>query len=55
MAFVRDVSGGLWLMVIGLFVTGSAAAERRWTERFTALRGVQVTEVMTSPVVAGPD
>lgn len=55
LAFVRGVSGGLWLMVIGLFVAVTAAAERRWAELFTALRGVRVAEAMTSPVVTGPD
>ncbi|MGI5144330.1 site-2 protease family protein [Streptomyces sp. CA-106110] len=54
-AFFRGVSGGLWLVVIGLFVTSTAAAERRWAQLFTALRGVRVTEAMTSPVIAGPD
>ncbi|MFF0041661.1 site-2 protease family protein [Streptomyces mirabilis] len=55
LAFVRGVSGGLWLVVIGLFVAGTATAERRWAELVTALRGVRVAEAMTSPVVAGPD
>ncbi|MEU0822156.1 site-2 protease family protein [Streptomyces mirabilis] len=55
LAFVRGVSGGLWLVVIGVFVAVTAAAERRWAELFTALRGVRVAEAMTSPVVTGPD
>ncbi|MGW1895045.1 site-2 protease family protein [Streptomyces sp. NPDC002004] len=55
LAFVRGVSGGLWLVVVGLFVAVTAAAERRWAELRTALRGVSVTEAMTSPVVTGPD
>ncbi|MEU6323227.1 site-2 protease family protein [Streptomyces sp. NPDC047009] len=54
-AFARGVPGGLWLVVIGLFVTGTTAAERRWAQLSTALRGVRVTEAMTSPVIAGPD
>ncbi|MFF4229766.1 hypothetical protein [Streptomyces sp. NPDC001820] len=55
LAFVRGVSGGLWLMVIGLFVAVTVAAERRWAELFTALRGVRVAEEMTGPVVTVPD
>ncbi|MFE2611736.1 site-2 protease family protein [Streptomyces mirabilis] len=55
LAFVKGMAGGLWLMVIGLFVAGTAAAERRWAELFMARRGVRVAEAMSSPVVAGPD
>ncbi|MFJ9480072.1 site-2 protease family protein [Streptomyces mirabilis] len=55
LAFVRGVSGGLWLVVIGVFVAGTAAAERRLAELVMALRGVRVAQAMTSPVVAGPD
>jgi Zn-dependent protease len=55
LAFTRAVAGGLWLMVIGVFVAGGAAAERRWAELVTALRGVRVERAMTSPVVTGPD
>ncbi len=55
LAFVKGVPGGLWLTVIGLFVAGTAAAERRWAELVTALRGVRVRQAMTSPVVTGPD
>lgn len=55
LAFVRGVTSGLWLMVTGLFVAGTAAAERRIAGLLTDLRGVRVGEVMTSPVVTGPD
>ncbi|WP_406424710.1 site-2 protease family protein [Streptomyces sp. NBC_00873] len=55
LAFVRGVSGGLWLMVIGWFVALTAAAERRWAELRTVLRGVRVREAMTSPAATGPD
>jgi Zn-dependent protease len=55
LVFLRGVSGGLWLMLIGLFVGVTAAAERRWAELAVALRGVRVAEAMTSPVVTGPD
>ncbi|WP_416980885.1 site-2 protease family protein [Streptomyces sp. T028] len=55
LAFVRGASGGLWLMAVGLFVAVVAAAERRWAQLATALRGVRMAEAMTSPAVAGPD
>ncbi|MEV0494081.1 site-2 protease family protein [Streptomyces atratus] len=55
LAFVRGVPGGLWLMVIGWFVTVTAAAERRWAELRTALRDVRVREAMTSPAATGAD
>lgn len=55
LAFVRGVTSGLWLMVTGLFVAGTAAAERRIAGLLTDLRGVRVGEAMTSPVVTGPD
>ncbi|MER5918439.1 CBS domain-containing protein [Streptomyces sp. NPDC001982] len=55
LAFMRGITGGLWLMAIGLFVAGAAAAERRWAELVTALCGVRVGQAMTSLVVTGPD
>jgi CBS domain-containing protein len=55
LAFVRGVPGGLWLLVIGWFVALTAAAERRWAELRTVLRGVRVREAMTSPAATGPD
>ncbi|MEU1036235.1 CBS domain-containing protein [Streptomyces mirabilis] len=55
LAFVKGAAGGLWLMLIGLFVAVTAAAERRRAELGTALRGIRVAEVMTSPVATGPD
>ncbi|MER5795244.1 site-2 protease family protein [Streptomyces sp. NPDC001980] len=54
-AFVRGVSDGLWLMVIGVFVAVTAAAQRRWAQLSMAVRGVRVAQAMTSPVVTGPD
>ncbi|MGJ5748906.1 Zn-dependent protease [Streptomyces puniciscabiei] len=55
LAFLRGTTGGLWLMVVGMFVAAAAAAERRWAELVTALRGVRVSQAMTTPVVTGPD
>ncbi|MGW2424292.1 site-2 protease family protein [Streptomyces sp. NPDC001709] len=55
LAFVRGVTGGLWLTVIALFVTGASAAERRWAQVILAVRGVRAAEAMSSPVVTGPD
>ncbi|MFF7987074.1 site-2 protease family protein [Streptomyces sp. NPDC007901] len=55
LAFARGVTGGLWLIVVGVFVGGAAAAERRWAELVTALRGARVEQAMTVPVVTGPD
>lgn len=55
LAFTRGMSSGLWLLVVGLFVAAVAAAERRWAELVTALRGVRVGQTMTTPVVTGPD
>ncbi|MFD0507763.1 CBS domain-containing protein [Streptomyces chiangmaiensis] len=55
LVFLRGMTGGLWLMLIGLFVAGTAAAERRWAELVTALRGVRVGQAMTTPVITGPD
>ncbi|KOV67524.1 site-2 protease family protein [Streptomyces sp. MMG1121] len=55
LAFARGLTGGLWLMLVGIFVAAVAAAERRWAELATALRGVRVGQTMTAPVVTGPD
>jgi hypothetical protein len=54
-AFVRGTSGGLWLMVVALFLAGAAAAERRWAQPALTLRGVPVAQAMSSPVATGPD
>ncbi|MER7541923.1 site-2 protease family protein [Spirillospora sp. NPDC127506] len=45
--------GGLWLILIGLFVVGAASSEEQQTRVNAALHGVRVGEVMTpDPVVA---
>lgn len=55
LAFVRGVPGGLWLALIGFFVTVTAGAERRQATLTTALRGVRVADAMDLPVPIGPD
>ncbi|MER6351843.1 site-2 protease family protein [Streptomyces sp. NPDC001634] len=55
LVFVRGNPGGLWLVLIGMFVAVTAGAERRWAELHAALRGVRTGEAMTSPVVTAPD
>ncbi|MGP3948981.1 site-2 protease family protein [Streptomyces sp. 7N604] len=54
-AFLRGNTGGLWLMLIGLFVVITASAERQRARLATALRGVRVSDAMSSPAVTGPD
>ncbi|MFI5671413.1 site-2 protease family protein [Streptomyces sp. NPDC051704] len=54
-SFLRGSSGGLWLVVIGLFITFVAGAERQRAVLQTGLRGVRVTDAMSSPVAAGAD
>jgi len=51
----HGASAGLWLMLVGLFVSVSALAEVRRSILETALRGVLVAEAMSAPVVTGPD
>jgi CBS domain-containing protein len=55
LAFVRGTPGGLWLMVVALFLAGTAAAERRWAQLALTLRGIPVAEAMSTPVATGPD
>ncbi|MEV4442275.1 site-2 protease family protein [Streptomyces sp. NPDC049577] len=51
----RGLNSGLWLMLIGGFVSVSALAEVRQSVVLAALAGVRVADAMTSPAVAGPD
>jgi Zn-dependent protease len=45
--------GGLWLAVIGWFITNSALTERRQAQMFDQLEGVRVRDAMTpDPIVA---
>jgi Zn-dependent protease/CBS domain-containing protein len=52
--FVAGVGfGGLWLILIGLFLVGAASSEEQQTRVNAALHGVRVGDVMTpDPVVA---
>ncbi|MEU9485373.1 site-2 protease family protein [Streptomyces decoyicus] len=52
---LRGAPGGLWIVFIGLFVMIVAGAERRRAALHTALRGIPVSEAMSSPVVSGAD
>jgi Zn-dependent protease/predicted transcriptional regulator len=46
--------GGLWLILIGMFVVGAASSEEQQTRVNAALHGIRVREVMTpDPIVAG--
>ncbi|WP_342775389.1 site-2 protease family protein [Streptomyces tateyamensis] len=51
----HGASSGLWLVLVGVFVSLSALAEVRRATLETALRGVLVAQVMSSPVVTGAD
>ncbi|MET9887959.1 site-2 protease family protein [Streptomyces sp. NPDC006430] len=54
-SFLRGVPGGLWLVVIGLFITVVAGAERQHAVLRSALRGMRVADAMSSPVTTGAD
>jgi Zn-dependent protease len=54
-SFLRGSPGGLWLVLIGLFITIVANAERQRATLGTALRGLRVADAMSSPAVTGPD
>ena len=48
--------GGLWFVLIGWFISNSAAAEERHAELTDSLRGVRVSDVMTAdPAVVRHD
>lgn len=53
--FLHGAPGGLWLALIGLFITITAGAERQRAALHTALRGVRVADAMSSPVITGAD
>lgn len=52
---LRGAPGGLWIVFVGLFIMVVAGGERRRAALHTALRGVRVTEAMSSPVTTGAD
>ncbi|MFJ8649195.1 site-2 protease family protein [Streptomyces sp. NPDC093546] len=52
---LRGMTGGLWLLVIGLFITVVAGAERQRAVLRTALRAVRMADAMSTPVVTGAD
>src|SRR5213079_415971 len=54
-AFLRDAANGLWLMLLGFFICGSAAEEVRRSVLSSALRGVLVSQAMSSPVETLPE
>ncbi|WP_369360230.1 site-2 protease family protein [Streptomyces sp. cg2] len=54
-AVLRGMTGGLWLAVIGLFITVVAGSERRRAALQSALRGVRAADAMSSPVTTGAD
>lgn len=48
--------GGLWLVLIGLFLVNAATAEEQQTRVAEVLQGIRVSDVMTAnPVAADPD
>ncbi|MFJ5946385.1 site-2 protease family protein [Streptomyces noursei] len=52
---LRGAASGLWLAFIGLFIMVVAGAERRRATLQASLRGLRVSEAMSSPVVTGAD
>ncbi|MEV7184484.1 site-2 protease family protein [Kitasatospora sp. NPDC093102] len=53
--FLRGGGAGLWLLLVGFFIWSSAQAEVRRAVLVAALRGTRIGQVMTSPVITGPD
>lgn len=54
-SFLRGAPGGLWLVLVGFFITVVAGAERQRAVLDTAVQGVRVADAMSSPVTTGPD
>ncbi|MFF4530345.1 site-2 protease family protein [Streptomyces sp. NPDC001407] len=52
---VHGTTAGLWLMLLGGFVSVSAVAEIRQAVLVNALEGVRIADVMTPEPLAGPD
>ncbi|MEU1629947.1 site-2 protease family protein [Streptomyces sp. NPDC020096] len=54
-SFFRGAANGLWLMLIGFFLSGTAGAEAQRATLSAALRGVPVARAMSAPVVTSPE
>ncbi|MCX5193320.1 site-2 protease family protein [Streptomyces sp. NBC_00249] len=54
-SFLRGAPDGLWLVLVGVFITVVAGAERQHAVLHTAVEGVGVADAMSSPVATGPD
>lgn len=54
-SFLRGAPGGLWLVLVGFFITVIAGAERQRAALDTAVEGARVADAMSSPVSTGPD
>jgi Zn-dependent protease/predicted transcriptional regulator len=52
---LRGGLDGIWLMLIGFFITTTAQAETRQATVQTMLHGVRLAQVMSSPVATAPD
>ncbi|MFJ9849382.1 site-2 protease family protein [Streptomyces sp. NPDC101150] len=52
---LRGAPIGLWLVFIGLFIMVVAGSERRHAALHSALRGLRVSDAMTTPVSTGAD
>ncbi len=54
-SFLRGSASGLWLALIGFFLSGTAGAEAQRARLSAALHGVPVARAMSAPVVASPE
>jgi CBS domain-containing protein len=54
-AFLQGDGNGLWLMLLGFFLYGSAGEEVRRSVLSSTLRGVPVSQAMSSPVETLPE
>lgn len=55
LVLLRGGLDGIWLMLIGFFITTTAQAEARQATVHTMLHGVRIAQVMSAPVATGPD
>ncbi|WP_084701455.1 site-2 protease family protein [Streptacidiphilus anmyonensis] len=55
LVLLRGGLAGLWLMLLGFFITATAWAEAQQATVRTLLHGVRLSQVMSSPVATGPD